>query len=135
MPKPLTLEPQDIRKEWDRIKDGLVEIKAEYPELSTWRVEDVYASVIAERSVLYIVEDGFAICSLDVDEYSGKTDFYIWIAYSFKPKGNMIKKYLPSFIEVAKNLGCVAVTTVSNHPALAKILEPEYVKYRVPVDV
>jgi len=134
MPKPFKLEPQDIRKHWDEIKPGLEEIKAEYPALSTWRVEDIYAAVLAEQAVLYIVEEGFAICTMDVDEYSGETDLYIWIAYTWTKNGSMIKKYLPSFIAVAKHLGCKGVTTASNHPALAKILEPEYVKYRVAVD-
>jgi len=133
----LTLEPGNIRELWDTIKPGLEALKAEWPELSTWRVEDIYAAVIAERAVLYANEDGFAVCNLDTDEYSGETDLCIWIAYSYDDKrGGMLKKYLPSFIEVAKHLGCRGVTTVSNHPALAKLeaLEPMYTQYRVLVD-
>ena len=134
MDNSLKLEPQDIRKYWDEIKPGLEDIKATWPELSTWRVEDVYAAVVAEEAILYVKEEGFAVCTLETDEFSGKTDLSIWIAYSYGTEKHMIQKYLTSFIEVAKRLGCSGVSTRSNHPALAKALEPTYVKYRVPVD-
>jgi len=133
MTKPIKLEPQPLREVWDRIKPGLEDIKALWPELSTWLVEDVYASLKAEESVVYVTEDGFAVCRDTTDQYSGTIDLFIWIAYSFKPGGNMIEKYLPSFIEVARSLGYRAVVTQSNHPALAKIdaLEASYTEYRV----
>ena len=137
MTEPITLEPCNIREVWDTIKPGLEAIKAEWPQLSTWRVEDVYAAVIAEQAVLYAVEDGFAICNLDTNKYSGETDLCIWIAYAYEGnRGGMLKKYLPSFIEVAKSLECSGVTTVSNHPALAHMeeLEPMFTQYRVKVD-
>ena len=132
----LTLEPRNIRELWDVIKPGLEAIKAKWPELSTWRVEDVYAAVIAERAVLYANEDGFAVCSIDTDEYSGRKDLFIWIAYAYEPGNNLMQKYLQSFIEVARRLGCKGVITDSCHPALTKIkaLKPMYTQYRVAVD-
>jgi hypothetical protein len=134
MTEPFKLEPCDIREVWDKIKPGLEEIKAEWPVQNTWRVEDVYAAVIAEQAVLYDTEDGFAICNLRVDQYSGATDLLIWIAYAYDNKrGGILKKYLPSFIEVAKHLGCGRVVTLSRHPALAKVLEPVYTMYGVNV--
>jgi len=132
------LEPRSIRKEWDRIKPGLEELKAKWPELCTWRIEDVYADVLAEQAALYMNEDGWAVCKLDTDQYSGKTDLFIWIAYSYENKrGGILEKYLPSFIEVAKHLGCSGVSTSSSHPALVKMtaLKPVYTNYRVDVDV
>jgi hypothetical protein len=130
---------------WDKIKPGLEAIKAEWPEVSTWRVEDVYAAVLAEQAVIYDTEDGFAICNIRTDPYTGQTDLLIWIAYAYENKrGGVMQKYLPSFIEVAKDLGpsfievakdlgCSRVVTLSNHPALASILEPVYTLYGVEV--
>jgi len=114
----------------------LEEMKKDWPELGTWLVEDVYASIASKESVVYMTEDGFAVCRDSTDEYTGVKDLFIWIAYSFTPGGNMIKKYLPSFIAVARSYGYRAVTTQSNHPALAKVaaLEPVYTEYRVLVD-
>lgn len=132
-----TLEPRNIREVWDEVRPGLEELKELWPELSTWRVEDVYAAVLAEQAVLYMTEDGFAVCTLETDQYNGDSALYIWIAYSHEPqRGGILTKYLPSFIEVAKHLGCKTVTTASNHPALAqfKELEPLYTQYRVKVD-
>ena len=137
MDQVIKLEPQGIREVWDEIKPGLEEIKRQWPEGSSWRVEDVYAAVLSTEAVLYKTEDGFAICTLEPDEFSGESDLCIWIAYSPNDKrGGMLMKYLPSFIEVAKHLGCQGVSTVSNHPALAACpgLMPVYTKYRVAID-
>ena len=132
----IKLEPSSLNEVWDTIKPCLETMKLDWPELGTWRVEDVYASIKAEESVVYVTEDGFAVCRPTIDEFNGEGELFIWIAYSFKPGGNMIKKYLPSFIEVARHLGYKAVTTRSNHPALTKIpeLEVVYTEYRVLVD-
>lgn len=131
------LEPKNIRELWDKIKPCLEELKVEWPALSTWHVEDVYAAVIAEQAILYANEDGFAVCTLDTDQYNGKTDLFIWIAYSYEDKrGGILKKYLPSFIEVAKHLGCSGVTTISANPVLAYMpeLKATYTHYRVVVE-
>ena len=137
MDQPIKLEPCNIRVAWDRIKPGLEEIKADWPEYCSWRVEDVYAAVIMEQAVLYDTEDGFAVCTLDVNEYSGKKDLCIWIAYAYNKGSGTLNKYLPSFIEVARDLGCAGVSTVSNHPALDAFFDDDYrlyTKYRVKVD-
>ena len=131
------LEPSNIRDVWDDIKPGLEAVKRDWPELSTWRVEDVYAAVLQEQAVVYVTEDGFAVCKLDTDDYSQETMLCIWIAYAYKAnRGGILKKYLPSFIEVAKRLGCKGVSTLSNHPALAAMpeLTPVYTEYRVTID-
>lgn len=137
MEQPIKLEPCNIREVWDRIKPGLEEIKAQWPDLSTWRVEDVYAAVIMEQAVLYATDDGFAVCTLDVDRYSGRTDLCIWIAYAYNKRQGTLNKYLPSFIEVARHLGCAGVSTLSNHPALSALFDDEhrvYTKYRMDID-
>jgi hypothetical protein len=137
MNEPIKLKPRNLREVWDEIKPGLQEVKEAWPELSTWRVEDVYAAVLQEQAVIYTTEDGFAVCTLETDEYSLQSDLCIWIAYANeKSRGGMLKKYLTSFIAVAKSLGCSGVTTKSNHLALVGMteLKPVYTHYRVAVD-
>jgi len=133
----IKLEPRNLREVWDEVKPGLEEIKSAWPELSTWRLEDVYAAVLQEQAVIYTTEDGFAVCMLDTDEFTQQTDLCIWIAYAYEmSRGGMLNKYLPSFIEVARHLGCRGVTTISSHPALAECaaLKPMYTQYRAVVD-
>ena len=137
MEQPIKLEPCNIREAWDRIKPGLEEIKAAWPKYSTWRVEDVYAEVIMERAVLYANDDGFAVCTLDTDQYTGETELLIWIAYAYNKKSGTLNKYLPSFVAVARDLGCKGVSTFSNHPALDVLFDDDdykvYTKYRIEV--
>ena len=136
MTEAIKLEPSNLREVWPAMRPCLIEMKRLWPALGSWYIEDVYVSIATEESVVYMTEDGFAVCMPSQDEYSGETDLFIWLAYSFEKGGNMIGKYLPSFIEVARSLGYRAVTTRSNHPALAKIPElvPVYTEYRVLID-
>ena len=137
MEQTIKLEPCNIREAWDRIKPGLEEIKERWPKASTWRVEDVYAHVIMEQAVLYETDDGFAVCTLETDEFTGEADLSIWIAYAYNKRSGTLSKYLPSFIEAAKGFGCKGVNTYSNHPAVATVFDEDtrvYTKYRVEVD-
>ncbi len=97
----IKLEPCSIRECWDRVRPGLEQIKARWPASNTWRPEDIYAEVVGGDAVLYMTEDGFAICTIENDRWTGTSDLFIWIAYAHEP-GGMLKKYWPSFIEVAK---------------------------------
>lgn len=129
----IKLEPCDIRAVWDEVRPGLEEIKARWPESNTWRCEDVYAEVVAGDAVLYKTEDGFAVCTIQTDRWTGVPDLFIWIAYSPPDKaGGMLKKYWPGFIEVAKRLGCKGIQTGSLHPALDSWdgMERLYITYR-----
>ena len=127
----IKLEPCNIRECWDRVRPGLEEIKSCWPASNTWRPEDVYAEVVGGDAVLYMTEDGFAICTIDTDRWTGTSDLFIWIAYAHEP-GGMLKKYWPSFIEVAKHLGCVGIQTGSLNPALSSwnVMEALYTTYR-----
>lgn len=133
MSEAIKLEPCNIRLVWDEIRPGLEEIKRTWPLSSDWRPEDVYAACVAGEAVLYNTDDGFAVCTLETNQYTNESELHIWIAYSPDDKrGGMLRKYLPSFIDVARRFECSAVTTRSSHPALAAFpeLEPVYVKYR-----
>jgi hypothetical protein len=130
------LEPCNIREVWDKVRPGLEEIKAQWPDTCAWLPEDVYAKVLYKDAVLYYTEDGFAVCTIETDEYSGEVDFFIWIAWSPEDKrGGMLKKYWTSFTEVAESLGCTGVSTGSLHPALKSFrpMTEMYTKYRYKV--
>lgn len=137
MEQPIKLEPQVLHDVWDEILPGLLEIREAWPDMCTWRAEDVYTAIHNREAVVYKVDDGFAVCTLSTDPYSGESDLFIWIAYSPEDKrGGILAKYLPSFIEVAKDLGCRGVATNSSHPALAifRDMQPVYTRYRVEID-
>lgn len=138
MTTPYKLVPSKLHEVWDDIRPGLEEIKQRWPELSTWRVEDVYAAIKYEDAVVYVTEDGFAVCTILPDAYTKKADLFIWIAYAYEPKrGGMLQKYLDSFVEVAREMGCEGVCTESSHPALEGFdaMYRVYSHYRVPVNV
>ena len=127
------LEPCDIRAVWDDVRPGLEEIKAAWPASNTWRPEDVYAMVVNDDAVLYMTEDGFAVCTIEIDRWTGVRDLFIWLAYSPKDKrGGILKKYWTSFISVAVRLGCAGIQTGSLSPALAAFteMEPLHTTYR-----
>ena len=133
MTKPYKLEPSDIRQCWDEVRPGLEEIKAQWPKASTWRPEDVYAEVVNGNAVLYRTEDGFAVCTIEPDKWTGTSDLFIWIAYSPADKrGGMLQKYWLSFIEVAEHLGCRGIQTGSLHPALESwgVMDKTHTIYR-----
>jgi len=133
MSKHFKLNPCDIRAVWDEVRPGLEAIKAEWPDSNTWRPEDVYAMVVNNEAILYQTEDGFAVCTIDIDRWTGRRDLFIWLAYSPEAKrGGILKKYWPSFIEVAERLECAGIQTGSLSPALAAFAEmdPLYTTYR-----
>ena len=131
MTEAIKLEPSDIREHWDTVRAGLIVIKEAWPESNTWRPEDVYAEVVNNDAVLYMTEDGFAICALETDRWTNTSDLFIWIAYSPNP-GGMLRKYWPSFIDIAKHLGCKGIQTGSLHPALESwaVMKRLYTTYR-----
>jgi hypothetical protein len=136
MTKTYKLEPSDIRQCWDEVRPGLEQIKADMAKACTWRLEDVYAECVKGDAVLYRTEDGFAVCTLETDRFTGTSDLLIWIAYSYRPeKSGLLTKYWPSFIEVAKHLGCKGIQTQSMHPALDSwgVMDKLYSTYRFEV--
>lgn len=133
MTKTYKLEPSDIRQCWDEVRPGLEEIKARWPEANTWRPEDVYAAVVNGDAVLYRTEDGFAVCTIEVDQYTGTKDLFIWIAHApVGKRGGMLQKQWPHFIETAERLGCKGIQTGSLHPALESwgVMDKMHIIYR-----
>ena len=136
MPEAIKLEPASVSDSWKAILPYLMDIQAMWPELNNWTIEEVYEKLVAGDALLfYVPEDGFAICAPEYDDIAGETDLFIWIAFSFAERGaGMIRKYLPSFVEIAKELDFAGVSTVSLHPALDEVMPLQYRRYKVKVD-
>jgi hypothetical protein len=136
MTEAIKLEPASVSDSWKAILPYLVDIQTMWPQLNNWTIEEVYDKLLKGDAVLYYVpEDGFAICTPEYDDIAGETDLFIWIAFSFADRGaGMIQKYLPSFIEIAGKLGYAGVSTVSLHPALARLMPLQYSRFKVRVN-
>ena len=129
----ITLEPCNIRQVWDEVRPGLEAIKERWPESNTWRPEDIYAEVVNGDAVLYMHDGCFAVCTIEADRWTETRDLFIWVAYAPPHKrGGTARKYWPSFIEVAKRLGCSGIQLGTRNPVLSSLefLEPLHTTYR-----
>ena len=136
MSEAIKLEPASVVDVWHEVYPHLEDIQEKWPELNNWAITEVHSKLLDGEAVLYYVpEDGFAVCAPEYDDVAGEMVLFIWIAYSFGGRGaGMIQKYLPSFIEIAGELGFGGVSTVSLHPALEKLMPLQYCRYKVRVD-
>ena len=102
----------NIRAEWDWVKQGLEEILHLDPNL-TWRPEDVYASVIAGESHLWVHPEFFVVSTIDTDLFTGDKTFLLWIAYARKRGGANAATYAKFFEDVASEVSCQFISTKS----------------------
>ena len=93
--------PSDLRKHWDRIKEGLQTLHKRFK--TTWIDEDVYSSLKTGSASLYVTDDTFVI--LYPEKMTDGLALHIWIAYS--TNGNAVETYEPQLIEMAKNIGAI----------------------------
>lgn len=70
----------DVRVVWDTILPGLQAVKAK--TRASWRVEDVYHSLVAGSAFLYVGDPGFVIVESQVEPFSGEPVLLVWIAFS-----------------------------------------------------
>ena len=75
----------DIREEWSWVKTGVDKILEANKHL-TYRPEDVYAACVGGQAVLWTTEEGFAVTTTEVDEFTNDKTLLIWIACA-KRKG------------------------------------------------
>ena len=61
----------NIREDWDHIRPCLDSLLATCPDLS-FRVEDVYAEVVAEQAVYWKAPEGFVVSTTEVDQLQVK---------------------------------------------------------------
>lgn len=93
-----------IREEWDWVKRGIEEILAEQPQL-TFRAEDVYAACLNEEAHLWVAPEGFVISTAERDEFTGARTFFLWLAWTKDRGQSCAIKYIPFFVNIAKENG------------------------------
>ena len=69
------------------MKQGLEEILHLDPNL-TWRPEDVYASVIAGDSHLWVHPNFFNISTVETDLFTGDKTFLLWVSWARQRGGD-----------------------------------------------
>ena len=111
----------NIREDWDYIRPCLDSLLETCPDLS-FRVEDVYAEVVAEQAVYWKAPEGFVVSTTEVDQFTGKKTFLIWIACAYKRGNRNMLKYYPFFQSVAKQLGMEALEVRTPHNAIQPLL-------------
>lgn len=99
----------DIKKEWCWVKDGLLEVLEDNPNL-TWTPEDVYAQCVYGDAFLFVADEGFVVATIHTDEFTKEKAFFVWIAWAAERGNKNVMKYLPFFEEVAKKTaGCTTI--------------------------
>ena len=100
----------DVRLYWDDILPGIIKIKDEsQPE---WRIEDVYASLIAGVAELYVdlnqrPRNSFIILQEKPLIFKPGKSLLVWIA--FDERAEAAKKYMDEVETIAEEKGCSKV--------------------------
>lgn len=105
------VEIKDICFEWDRVREGLVEVKKATTD--DWLPEDVYMSLMSHGASLHIGENeqgdyvGFLVLQLVPTFHGKKLD--IWAAYSATKKP-LMRQFWPEIIALGQSAGANKIT-------------------------
>lgn len=113
-----------VRDHWHWVRPGIEEILAEQP-LLTFRPEDVYALCLEGKAHLWGAPEGFVVSTTQVDQFSGKKTFFVWLAWARERGNHCVIKYLPFFTAVAREHGYNEIEVRTPHPKLEKYLVDE----------
>ncbi len=106
----------NIRKCWDKVKPGIVEILKNNPTL-TFIPEDVYSECVNENAYLFTSPKGFLVFTIEIDRYTKDKTLYMWIAYTYEKGGHEWLAHKEWIESVAKQLDCKFIEAQSNVPA------------------
>ena len=106
----------NIRKCWDKVKPGIVEILKNNPTL-TFIPEDVYSECVNENAYLFTSPKGFLVFTIEIDRYTKDKTLYMWIAYTYEKGGHEWLAHEEWIESVAKQLDCKFIEAQSNVPA------------------
>ena len=107
----------DIRKCWNVIKTGILDILKENPHL-TYIPEDVYSECVNERAFLYTSPVGFLILTTEVDQFTKDKTLLLWIAYTYKKGGHEWLAHEEWFNDLATSAGCTYLEARSRVPEM-----------------
>lgn len=108
--------PDQVRQVWSYVKPGLQKVLLKSPEF--WIPEDVYASLVAGKSVLWLTkrED---ICVGFFIGYAVDDAFHIWCAYGVA--NGELKAWFSLLRDIAKQGGASRITFDSWRPGWEKV--------------
>jgi len=112
----------DIRKCWDTVKPGIVDILDNNPYL-TYIPEDVYSECVNSRAFLYTSPVGFLILTLEVDQFTEDKTLLLWIAYTYKKGGHEWLAHEEWFNGLANEAGCKYLEARSRVPEMNSYVE------------
>jgi len=107
----------NIRKCWDKVKPGIVEIIEQDPFV-TFIPEDVYSECVNERAFLYTSSVGFLILTIEVDQFTKDKTLLLWIAYTYEKGGHEWLAHEEWFNDLAKEVGCKYLEARSRVPEM-----------------
>ena len=103
----------NIRKCWDKVKPGIVEILKNNPTL-TFIPEDVYSECVNENAYLFTSPKGFLVFTIEIDRYTKDKTLYMWIAYTYTKGANQWVAHVDWLNHVAESFGCSYIEAQSN---------------------
>lgn len=109
--------PADIRRCWEKIKPGIVEIIKENP-LLTFIPEDVYSECVNDRAFLYTSPIGFLVLTVEVDTFTKDKTLLLWIAYTYEKGRHEWLAHDEWFNNLAKEAGCKYLEARSRVPEM-----------------
>ena len=114
----MSLEFVDIREVWDVVKPGLETIHSETnPD---WRIEDVYAACVSQRSFLLMdtarTASGFIVLETKSHPFRDSKIMLIWIAYD--PVPGSLMTYANELEALALNTGHSEIEFLTPHRGL-----------------
>jgi hypothetical protein len=112
----------DIRKCWNVIKTGILDILEENPHL-TYIPEDVYSECVNERAFLYTSPVGFLVLTTEVDQFTKDKTLLLWIAYTYNKGGHNWLNHEEWFNNLAKEAGCKYLEARSRVPEMESYVE------------
>lgn len=119
----MALEFVDIREVWDVVRPGLEAIHSETnPD---WRIEDVYAACVSQRSFLLMdtarTASGFIVLQTKSHAFRDSKIMLIWIAYD--PEPGSLMTYSEDLEALALKTGHSEIEFLTPHRGLWDLAE------------
>lgn len=107
----------DVREVWDTVRVGIEEILSQNPQL-TYRPEDVYSELVADRAVLFMSPLGWGVLTIDVDKFTNDRSLLIWLAYTYKTGGHNWMDHESWLMNIAAGENCKFIEARSAVPQM-----------------
>lgn len=104
------IAPQDLHTVWPKVKLGLHIIRKKTDQ--KWIPEDVYASLKAGTSQLFMIDDGFLILQSLKDEWTNEPYLHIWAAFHAN-HDEITEDIHRNLRQIAHNIGAKSITFTS----------------------